>query len=279
LNTRAQLKDSKRIVIKIGSSSLVHPETGRLNLKKLDVLAAEVADLKNSGRDVVVVSSGAIAVGRAACGFKRTESLQQKQAFAAIGQVQLMSIYRKLLAEYGITTAQILMTKETVTNAESRVHARNTFEELFSLDVVPIVNENDTVSTYDIEFGDNDRLSAVVVALVKADLLILLSDIDGLYTDDPHANKDAHLLHEVSTLNEELLHMAKGTTGSSFGTGGMTTKLLAADIATSAGADMIIASAEDFHIIHRLLDGEDLGTHFHKNPKEEFYLIDYLERV
>ncbi len=276
---RGQLRNRKRIVIKLGSSSLVHPETGRLNLTKLDVLAREVTDLCNSGKEVILVSSGAIAVGRAAMGLDICRTLQEKQACAAIGQVRLMAIYQKLFSEYGRTTAQVLMDKKTVTDPESRVHARNTFEELLSLGVIPIVNENDTVSTYDIEFGDNDRLSAVVVALVRADLLLLLSDIDGLYTDDPRANEHAAFIHEVEALNEELLQMAKGSTGSRFGTGGMTTKLLAADIATSAGADMIIASSEDFHILHRLVAGEDLGTLFRANPKEEFYLMDYLEKM
>ena len=276
---RAQLQNRRRIVIKLGSSSLVHAETGRLNLTKLEILVREVGDLMGSGKQVILVSSGAIAVGRAAMGIASCRTLQEKQACAAIGQVRLMSIYQKLFSEYGMNTAQVLMDKKTVTDPESRVHARNTFEELLALGVVPIVNENDTVSTYDIEFGDNDRLSAVVVALIRADLLLLLSDIDGLYTDDPRENQDAAFIHEVDALNEELLHMAKGTTGSRFGTGGMTTKLIAADIATSAGADMIIASSEDFRILHRLVEGEDLGTIFRANPKEEFYLMDYLERM
>ncbi len=276
---RKQLKNRRRIVIKLGSSSLVHPETGRLNLTKLEILVREVCDLVGSGKQVILVSSGAIAVGRAAMGIPSCKTLQEKQACAAIGQVRLMSIYQKLFSEYGFQTAQVLMDKKTVTDPESRVHARNTFEELIALGVIPIVNENDTVSTYDIEFGDNDRLSAVVVALVRADLLLLLSDIDGLYTDDPRENEDAALIHEVDALNEELLHMAKSSTGSRFGTGGMTTKLIAADIATSAGADMIIASSKDFRILHELVNGEDLGTIFRANPKEEFYLMDYLERM
>jgi glutamate 5-kinase len=171
------------------------------------------------------------------------------------------------------------MDKKTVTDTESRAHARNTFNELFELGAIPIVNENDTVSTYDIEFGDNDRLSAVVVALIKADLLILLSDIDGLYTDDPRSNPDSEFIPEVLNLDSHFMDMAKGSTGSSFGTGGMATKLIAGDIATSAGAEMIIANADDFHIIHRLTNGEEIGTIFRANPKEEFALIDYLEKM
>ncbi|MCR5294864.1 MAG: glutamate 5-kinase [Lachnospiraceae bacterium] len=277
--TREEVKDKKRIVIKIGSSSLVHPETGLLNLPKLEILAREVSDLRNRGKEVVIVSSGAIAVGRASMGIKVCRSLKEKQACAAIGQVMLMGIYQKFFAEYGQTVAQILMDKKTVTDTESRRHARNTFNELFELGAVPIVNENDTVATYDIEFGDNDRLSAVVVALIKADLLILLSDIDGLYSDDPRSNPNARFIPEVKELDGHFMEMAKGSTGSDFGTGGMATKLIAGEIASGAGAEMIIANADDFHIIHRLIDGEELGTIFRANPREEFALIDYLEKM
>ena len=239
MNAREQLKNKQRIVIKIGSSSLVHRETGRLNLHKIEILAREVSDLRNQGKDIVIVSSGAIAVGRSSMGIEKLHTLKQKQACAAIGQVKLMMIYQKLFSEYGQTTAQILLTKQTMLDGESRENARNTFEELFSLGVIPIVNENDTVETYDIRFGDNDRLSAIVTALIHADLLILLSDIRGLYTDDPKANPDAEFITEVDRLDETIHNMAKSSTGSSFGTGGMATKLSAAEIATAAGADMI----------------------------------------
>ena len=161
---------------------------------------------------------------------------------------------------------------------ESRSNAINTFEELFSLGVIPIVNENDTVETFDIRFGDNDRLSAIVTALIKADLLILLSDIRGLYTDDPKANPDAEFISCVDSLDESLTAMAKGSTGSRFGTGGMATKLAAARIAGAAGADMLIADASDFRIIHRLLEGEELGTLFRAHP-HEFHLMDYIEHM
>ncbi len=276
---RETLKDKKRIVIKLGSASLVHTETGRLNLPKLEILAREVTDLHNQGKDVILVSSGAIAVGRGAMGIKKVQNLMEKQACAAIGQVQLMMIYHKLFAEYGQNVAQVLMSKETFTDPEMRFNARNTFEELFTLGAIPIVNENDTVSTYDIQFGDNDRLSAVVAALIKADLLLLLSDIDGLYTDDPRVNPDASFISYVDSVDSHLLGYAKKSTGSDYSVGGMATKLLAADIATSAGTDMLIANAADFRIIHRLIEGGAEGTFFRASAKDDFYLIDYLEKM
>lgn len=277
MNAREQLKTKQRVVIKIGSSSLVHAETGLLNFPKIEILAREVADIRNQGKDVVIVSSGAIAVGKAAMGISRLHTLKQKQACAAIGQVRLMMIYQKYFSEYGLNTAQLLLTKQTMLDGESRLNARNTFEELFSLGVVPIVNENDTVETYDIRFGDNDRLSAIVTALVHADLLILLSDIRGLYTDDPKTNPDAVFIDEVDRI-DDVLGMAKSTTGSSFGTGGMATKLSAAEIATASGADMVIALAEDFRILHSILEGEACGTLFRAHP-HEFYMMDYLEKM
>ena len=278
MSLREQLACKQRIVIKIGSSSLVHAETGRLNLPKIEILARETADLRNQGKDVVLVSSGAIAVGKAAMGIKETQSLKQKQACAAIGQVRLMMLYQKFFSEYGYQAAQLLLTKETMLNGESRVNARNTFDELFSLGVIPVVNENDTVETYDIRFGDNDRLSAIVTALIRADLLILLSDINGLYTDDPKQNPDAQFIREVDRIDETLLEMGKGTTGSSFGTGGMSTKLAAAQIATAAGADMVIAPSDDFRILHRIMEGEDCGTIFRAHP-HEFFMMDFLESL
>ena len=228
MDIRETLKDKSRIIIKIGSSSLTHPQTGALDLTKLEILIREICNIKNMGKDVILVSSGAIAVGSRSAGFQRKpKKLEEKQACAAIGQAQLMMIYQKLFAEYGHMAAQVLMTKNTITNDESRRNAYNTFQELLKLDAIPIVNENDTVSTYEIQFGDNDTLSALVSSLVGADLLILLSDIDGLFTDDPHRNPDAEFIHVVESLNEDLMKMGKGTT-SSVGTGGMSTKLSAA---------------------------------------------------
>ncbi len=277
---RSKLKDKKRIVIKIGTSSLTHKETGRLNLTKLEVLVRELSDLRNQGKEVVLVSSGAIGVGSAAVGFQgKPEALEQKQACAAVGQARLMMIYQKLFSEYNQTAGQILMTKNTMVNNLNRKNAKNTFNELLKLGVIPIVNENDTISTYEIQFGDNDTLSAVVAALIHADLLILLTDIDGLYTDDPHANPDAKFVGVVENLDEHFMEMGKSTTGSKVGTGGMATKLTAAEIATAAGTDMIIANGKDFHVIHKIMGGREYGTVFVGNKKEDFYLIDYIERL
>ena len=277
MDYRERLKDKKRIIVKIGSSSITHPETGALNLTKLEILVRELCDLKNTGRDVILVSSGAIAVGRQAIGFHhRPKNVAEKQACAAIGQAQLMMIYQKLFSEYGHRAAQVLMTKNTMMDNLSRRNASNTFEELLLLGAIPVVNENDTVSTYEIQFGDNDTLSAIVAALVGADMLLLLSDIDGLYTDDPHRNPKARFIDVVEELDEHLMQMGKGS-GSDVGTGGMATKLSAAKIATAAGADMVIANGDDFHVIHKILQGSPVGTLFCGKPNEDFYLIDVLE--
>ena len=284
MNYRERLKDKKRIVIKIGSSSLTHSETGRLNLRKLEVLARELSDLRNQGKDVILVSSGAIATGVAALGMhaKPTE-LKGKQACAAVGQARLMMIYQKLFSEYNQLSAQILMTKNTMVNNINRKNAQNTFDELLSLGVIPIVNENDSISTYELQnlekFGDNDTLSAMVAALVRADLLILLSDIDGLFTDDPNTNPDAKFIDVVENLDDDLLNMGKGTSGSKVGTGGMATKLTAAQIASAAGVDMVIANGADFHIIHKITEGRRYGTLFVSQSKEEVYLIDIIDRL
>lgn len=281
MNDREKLKDKQRIVIKIGSSSITHAETGAPNLTKLEILVREICDLKNRGKDVILVSSGAIAVGRHAMGFHhRPEKISEKQACAAVGQAQLMMIYQKLFSEYGHRAAQILMTKNTMVNKNSRKNAHNTFEELMALGAIPVVNENDTVSTYEMQyvmqFGDNDTLSAIVAALVGADLLILLSDIDGLYTDDPRQNTSARFIRTVEKLDDHLMNMGKGS-GSSVGTGGMATKLSAAKIATASGADMLIANGEDFHVLHRLINGSEIGTLFVSHQAENFHLIDFLK--
>jgi len=277
---REILKDKKRIVIKIGSSSLTHPETGALNLTKLEVLVREISDLHNMGKDVIVVSSGAIAVGRRAAGLgHRPSETKEKQACAAIGQARLMMIYQKLFSEYNQLAAQILMTKRTVMDNLSRFNALNTFQELLKLGAIPIVNENDTVSTYEMQFGDNDTLSAIVAALIDADLLLLLSDIDGLFTDDPNSNPNAKLIHVVEKLDDHLLKMGKNTSTSDVGTGGMASKLTAAKLASAAGTDMVIANGEDFRNIHRVIEGQDCGTLFLSHKKDEFYLMDYLEKM
>ncbi|MCF0133507.1 MAG: glutamate 5-kinase [Blautia sp.] len=284
MNYRELLKDKKRIVVKIGSSSLTHRETGRLDLRKLEVLARELSDLHNQGKDVVLVSSGAIAVGAAAFGFHgKPKELKKQQACASVGQARLMMIYQKLFSEYNQVAGQILMTKNTIVNPVNRENALNTFNQLLDLGVIPIVNENDSVSTYEIEslekFGDNDTLSAVVTALVEADLLILLSDIDGLFTDDPKTNPDAEFIDIVETIDEDLLEMGKSTSSSNVGTGGMATKLRAARIACAAGADMVIANGADFHVIHRIMEGRKYGTLFATNKQEGFDLIDYIGKL
>ncbi|MCD8121549.1 MAG: glutamate 5-kinase [Clostridiales bacterium] len=277
MTEREQLKDKKRIVIKIGSSSLTHPQTGNMNLFKIEKLVRIICDLKGEGRDVVLVSSGAMAAGRQALGIqKRPGSLTEKQAYAAIGQARLMMVYQRIFSEYNCIAAQILLTKSTMTNDDSRYNAQNTFDELLKLGVVPIVNENDTVATHEIQFGDNDRLSAIVAALIGADLLILLSDIDGLYTDDPHKNADAEFIRVVPEITPELLNMGKATSGSDVGTGGMSAKLAAARIATDSGSDMVIANAEDVSIVHDILYGEDKGTLFLAHPNLDFDLMNYI---
>ena len=281
MNIREAVKDKKRIVIKIGSSSLMHNETGRLNLGKIEKLVRTIVDIKNSGKDVVLVSSGAIAVGRMAMGLnEKPDELPVKQACAAIGQAKLMMVYQKIFAEYSTTAAQVLMTKATVMNDKSRRNAQNTFNELLNLGAVPIVNENDTVSTYEIKqvqtFGDNDRLSAIVTSIIDADLLILLSDIDGLYTDDPNSNPDARFINQVDVIDDKLLNMGKSTSGSGVGTGGMATKLKAAGIAVSSGADMVIANGNDIDNIAKIMSGADVGTLFVSCKDENFDLVKFI---
>ncbi len=267
----------KRVVVKIGSSSLNHEETGNLNFTKLEHLVRELCDLRNRGMDVCLVSSGAIAVGRQSIGLsERPKDISTKQACAAVGQARLMMTYQKLFAEYNQIAGQVLMTKNTMVNPVSRENAKNTFEELFRLGVIPIVNENDTVSTYEMQFGDNDTLSAIVASLVGADILILLSDIDGLFTDDPHKNPDAKLITVVEKMDEKVYEMAKGSTGSDVGTGGMATKLTAAKIATLSGADMVIANGKDVCIIHHIFDDSFTGTIFKANKSESFHIADFI---
>ena len=278
---REKLQDKKRIVIKIGSSSLTHAVSGDLNLQKIEKLVRIISDLKGQGKEVVLVSSGAIATGRQAMHHPgKPESLAQKQAFAAVGQARLMMVYQRLFAEYNQVAAQVLMTKDTMTNDASRSNARNTFDELLKLGAVPVVNENDTVSTSEIpyvdSFGDNDRLSAIVAALIGADLLILLSDIDGLYTDDPRSNPDARFISLVPEISQKYLNMGKETSGSSVGTGGMSAKLAAARIATDSGADMVIANGDQIDVIMDIMSGKEKGTLFLAHPNLDFDLMHYL---
>lgn len=275
---RNAIKDKKRIVFKIGSSTLTHEETGSLDLVKMEKFVRILTDLHNQGKEIVLVSSGAIAVGRKALGLaQRPTERSVKQACAAVGQSRLMMVYQKLFSEYNQNTAQILMTKITIANDKSRHNAQNTFRELLNMGVIPIVNENDTVATDEIDFGDNDYLSAIVSAIVQADLLVLLSDIDGLYTDDPNADPDARLIPYVEHITDEMLDMAKGP-ATDLGTGGMVSKVEAAGIANDAGADLVIINGADMENINALFAGETIGTLFRAHKTRHFHLKNYLDR-
>lgn len=276
--SKNRFSKKKRIVVKIGSSSLQHPRTGKLDFIKLEQLVRQLTDLSNQGIEVCLVSSGAIAVGRKMLGItKRPKRIPTKQACAAVGQAALMMTYQKLFAEYQQLCGQVLMTKKTMTDNVSRKNAQNTLEEMLRLGVIPVINENDTVNTYEIQFGDNDSLAAIVASLIGADLVILLSDIDGLYTADPKTHPEATLVDEVTAIDESLLHMASPKAGSDVGTGGMTTKLNAAKIATYSGADLIIANAKDVSILHDIFVDDFVGTVFRANPREDFFVADYIE--
>ncbi len=278
---RSVLKNKHRIVVKIGSSSLHHMSTGELNLTKMERLVRELCELKNQGKDVILVSSGAIAVGRKTMNISpNVRDIPVKQACAAIGQARLMMIYQRMFSEYNQNTAQILMTKHTICDEINRRNAHNTFTELLRLGVIPVVNENDTVAVHEVEdtIGDNDFLSAIVANLVGADLLILLSDIDGLYTDDPRSNSNASFITVVENLND-VMDMGKETTGSTIGTGGMSAKLHAATVAVNAGTDMVIASGRDVSVIHKIVEGRNYGTLFLAHKDEKFDIADYIESM
>lgn len=291
MNVNDYFKYKKRIIVKIGSSSLIHTgpgkdsvsgveqlvRTGNVNYTKVEKLVRELCDLRGMGMDVCLVSSGAIAVGRSTIGLpQQPDSLPARQACAAVGQGRLMMMYQRMFSEYNQVAAQILITKNTILNDHSRANTQNTFEELFHMGVIPIVNENDTVSTYEMQFGDNDTLSAIVASLTDADLLILLSDIDGLYTDDPRQNPDAKLVERVDKIDQHLLDMGKGSTGSNVGTGGMNTKLHAANIAMRSGCDMLIVNSHDVGIIHQIIEGEFKGTLFKAQKEPSFDLRRYI---
>ena len=274
---RNNLKNLKKIVIKVGTSTLTHAESGDINYRKLEQLVRVLSDLKSQGYELILVSSGAQAVGRKALNLNAIpHQMPKKQALAAIGQAKLMMTYQRLFAEYNQVVAQVLLTKHTMFKEESRFNAKNTFEELLNMGVIPIVNENDTVATHEIEFGDNDHLSAFVLAMVEADLLIILSDIDGFYTDDPSQNPDAKLIHNINKISPEHLLMGKPTSSSSVGTGGMSAKVDAGIIVNNFGADMVLASGSDVNILYQILEGETVGTFFKGNISEDFKLEDYL---
>ena len=236
MELRATLKEKKRIVIKVGTSTVTYAKTGNINLEKLEKFVRVLINLRNRGKEVIVVSSGAVGIGKNVLGISEKPAGSVKQACAAVGQGRLMMIYEKFFAEYSQLTAQVLLTKESVYSKTCRIHARETFEELLAMNVVPIVNANDAISVDEDSygnFGDNDTMSADVAALVEADLLIMMSDIEGLYTDDPHKNPLAKLIPEVPVLDEKIGRMAKGAV-TKVGTGGMETKIAAANIVTDA---------------------------------------------
>ncbi len=250
-----------RIVIKVGTSTLAYP-TGLINIRRVEELCRVMSDLKNAGHELVLISSGAIGMGVGKLGLgKRPTDIPTKQAAAAIGQCELMYTYDKLFGEYNHTVAQILLTGADIENEVRRKNFHNTMFRLLEFGVLPIINENDTVATEEIVIGDNDTLGAIVAANVDADLLILLSDIDGLYTKDPHKYADAELIPVVDALTPEILALAEGK-GSELGTGGMKTKLRAAEIAVSAGIDMIIANGSEPNLLYNVIDGKPFGTRF-----------------
>ena len=250
-----------RIVIKIGTSTLAY-ETGLLNIRRVEELCRVMSDLKNAGNEIILSSSGAIGMGVGKLGLKsRPADIPTKQAAAAVGQCELMYTYDKLFGEYNHTVAQILLTGEDIENKSRCENFRNTIFRLLALGTLPIINENDTVATDEIVIGDNDTLAAIVAANADADLLVLLSDIDGLYTSDPHKHPDAELLPVVDQLTPEILSLAEGK-GTALGTGGMKTKLHAAKIAMDAGIDMIIANGAEPMVLYNIVDGKSFGTRF-----------------
>lgn len=257
----------RRVVIKVGSSTLTH-ETGNLNLRRIEELVKILSDFKNGGKEVVLVSSGAVSAGVARLGLgHRPKDTAEKQATAAVGQSELMKIYSRFFADYGITVGQILMTKDVFENAEGRAHAENTFDALLKMGCVPIVNENDSVATEELNFGGNDYLSAYVALVCRADILLNLSDIDGLYDSDPRSNPDAKFIERVENIDEVISHA--GGVGTERGTGGMRAKLEAAKLVTDEGIPMFIMNGHDPAILYDLLDGKHVGTYFtaHKGEK------------
>lgn len=272
--------NKKRIVVKVGSSTITHDETGGIDYVKLEKLVRILCDLKNKGMDVCLVSSGAIAVGRASLGIKdKPRQLSTRQALASIGQAALITIYQKIFAEYNQRIGQVLLTKNNMTDDENRTNAQNTFMSLFDMGIIPIINENDTVSTYEMQFGDNDTLSAIVASIVGADGLILLSDIDGLYTSNPRVNSDAKLIPIVEDLTDDVMAMGSGAAGSSVGTGGMATKLKAAQIASASGCDMIIINGDDMDNLAAIFENDIRGTLFIAKGSNDTKTIEIIKEI
>ncbi len=261
---REAIKNSKRIIIKIGTSSLTH-ENGEVNLRKLEHIAKVLTNLCHQDKEIILVSSGAIGAGSKRLGLKtRPVELEMKQATASVGQTILMNMYQKFFGEYNQPIGQVLLTKDIITDEIKSYNTKNTLETLIKLKVIPIINENDCISTAEIEgfrFGDNDTLSATVAQLINADVLILLTDIDGLYTDNPKNNPNAQLINCIPKITPEIEALAQDT-NSEFGTGGMITKLKAAKLATTNGVHTIIASGDNINILYNILEGQQLGTWF-----------------
>ena len=252
-----------RIVIKIGTSTLCYA-SGRLNIRRVEALCKVISDLKNSGHQVILVSSGAIAMGTGKLSLReKPTDIPTKQAAAAVGQCELMYVYDKLFSEYNHVVAQLLMTGSDFENEERHANFTNTMGRLLQLGVLPVLNENDTVSTDEIKVGDNDTLSALAAVSVNADLLVLLSDIDGLYTADPHTDPEAKLISEVRELTPDVMALG-GSSGSALGTGGMRTKLHAAKLCVEAGCDMVIANGENPALLYDVCDGKPVGTRFYQ---------------
>lgn len=257
-----------RIVIKVGTSTLTH-STGCLNIRAVEKLCKVISDIKNSGHEIILVSSGAIGIGVGKLSLKeRPADMPTKQAAAAVGQCELMYIYDKLFAEYNHNVAQILLTGTDVQDEKRHLNFHNTINRLIELRVLPIINENDTIATEEISVGDNDTLGAIVAASTDADLLVLLSDIDGLYTADPHKDTCAKLIHRVPFLTDEIKKLG-GDKGSELGTGGMKTKLGAAEICTENGCDMVIANGSKPELMYDILDGKEVGTYFVAEKKRK----------
>jgi len=267
-----EIKASKRIVIKVGTSTLTH-EGGKLNFRRIEELIRVIADFKNQKKEIVLVSSGAIGVGVSKMGLlTRPQTMAGKQAVAAVGQCELMHLYSKILSEYHYAVGQVLLTRDVVEHPHKRENAKNTFETLLKIGALPVVNENDTVATEEIEctFGENDTLAALVAVLVNADVLINLSDIPGLYTADPREDKTAKLISVVEDITPQIKALAGGA-GTSRGTGGMLSKITSAEIANNAGVNMIITSGEKPKVLYDLLDGKHIGTVFVRKGKNVTY--------
>lgn len=258
---RPELTKKKRIVVKVGSSTLTH-ESGKLNYHRIERLVMEIADLENQGKQMVLVSSGAVSAGLGPLGLaKRPQTIREKQAVAAVGQGVLLHTYEKMFREYGQTVGQVLLTRMDAQNRKNFMNSRNTLLTMLDMGIIPIINENDVVAIDEFKIGDNDTLSAMVSSIIDADLLVLLSDIDGLYTANPQTHPEAVLIPNVKEIDKHFYEIAEGA-GTSIGTGGMYTKIQAASLATSAGVDMIIASGSEDGILRRICQGEEIGTWF-----------------